>query len=185
MTWWRNAWWVRVDNGPHLRTARGRRKVWRAATRAAQEVRETGRVVGGEKERWETESKGSNANVLHLTSSHQSRAGHARDRTDRKRIEGEMGARENKKGGKATPCTLSSISQPQTQQPQQQQQQQHVSRSITIRGQKAIMKERIWFDRVASEIVFQPLHPGTGASLHSERVIAVREEADLHLEFFH
>ena len=22
MTWWQNAWWVRVNNGPHLRTAR-------------------------------------------------------------------------------------------------------------------------------------------------------------------
>ena len=25
MTWWQNAWWVRVNNGPHLRTARDRR----------------------------------------------------------------------------------------------------------------------------------------------------------------
>ena len=33
MTWWRNAWWVRVNNGPHLQTARDRRRVWRAATR--------------------------------------------------------------------------------------------------------------------------------------------------------
>ena len=24
MTWWRNARWIRVDNGPHLRTAQGR-----------------------------------------------------------------------------------------------------------------------------------------------------------------
>ena len=22
MTWWRKAWWIRVDNGPHLRTAK-------------------------------------------------------------------------------------------------------------------------------------------------------------------
>ena len=49
MTWWRNAWWVRVNNGPHLRTARDRRKVWRAATRAAQEVRDTGKVAGERK----------------------------------------------------------------------------------------------------------------------------------------
>ena len=49
MTWWQNAWWVRVNNGPHLRTARDRRKVWRAATRAAQEVRETGKIAGREK----------------------------------------------------------------------------------------------------------------------------------------
>ena len=50
MTWWHHAWWVRVNNGPHLRTARDRRKVWRAATRAAQEVRETGKGAGGERE---------------------------------------------------------------------------------------------------------------------------------------
>ena len=47
MMWWQNAWWVRVNDGPHLRTARDRRRVWRAATRAAQEVRETGKVAGG------------------------------------------------------------------------------------------------------------------------------------------
>ena len=66
MTWWRNAWWVRMDNGPHLRTARDRRKVWRAATKAARETRETGRVAGGEREEWETRRKESNANVLHV-----------------------------------------------------------------------------------------------------------------------
>ena len=53
MIWWQNAWWVRVNNGPHLRTARDRRKVWRAATRAAQEVRETGKVAGREREECE------------------------------------------------------------------------------------------------------------------------------------
>ena len=67
MTWWHNAWWVRVNNGPHLRTARDRRKVWRAATKAAQEVRDTGKVAGGEREKWETGSKESNAsNTLHI-----------------------------------------------------------------------------------------------------------------------
>ena len=50
MTWWRDAWWVRMDNGPHFRTVRGRRRVWRAATRAAREARETERIVGGEGE---------------------------------------------------------------------------------------------------------------------------------------
>ena len=34
---------------------------------------------------------------------------------------------------------------------------------------------RIWFKRVASEIVFQRLHPETGASLHNEGVITNRE----------
>ena len=66
MTWWRNAWWVRMDSGPHLRTARGRRKVWRAATRAARETRETARVAGRDREEWETGRKESNANVLHV-----------------------------------------------------------------------------------------------------------------------
>ena len=67
MKWWQNAWWVRVDNGPHLRTSRDRRKVWRAAARSAQEVRETGKVAGREREEWEqgkTERKESN--TLHV-----------------------------------------------------------------------------------------------------------------------
>ena len=38
MTWWRNAWWVRVNNGPHMRTARGRRRIWRAARQAAEQA---------------------------------------------------------------------------------------------------------------------------------------------------
>ena len=38
MTWWRNAWWVRLNNGPHMRTARGRRRIWRAARQAAEQV---------------------------------------------------------------------------------------------------------------------------------------------------
>ena len=33
MTWWQNAWWVRVDNGPHMRSAKGRRR------QAAEQVR--------------------------------------------------------------------------------------------------------------------------------------------------
>ena len=44
MTWWRSAWWIRVDNGPHLRTARGRRRTWRAARRAAEQARDDDRV---------------------------------------------------------------------------------------------------------------------------------------------
>ena len=56
MTWWRNAWCVRMDNGPHLRTARGRRRAWRAATRAAREAHETEQVAGGEREKWEQET---------------------------------------------------------------------------------------------------------------------------------
>ena len=50
MTWWHNAWWVRVDNGPHMRSARGRRRTWRAARQAAEQVRD-GNWVG--EARWE------------------------------------------------------------------------------------------------------------------------------------
>ena len=57
---------------------------------------------------------------------------------------------------------------------------QQFSRST---AQNKIMKERIWLDRIANEIVFQPLHPETGAPLHDEHVIAVQEEPSLHLEF--
>ena len=35
MTWWRKAWWIRIDDGSNMRSARGRRRVWRAARRAA------------------------------------------------------------------------------------------------------------------------------------------------------
>ena len=70
MTWWRNAWWVRMDNGRHLRTARGRRRVRRAATRAAREAHETEQVAVGERETWEqetTERTGrKESNTLHV-----------------------------------------------------------------------------------------------------------------------
>ena len=33
--WWRRVWWIRTDDGPNLRTARGRRRTW-CATRAVQ-----------------------------------------------------------------------------------------------------------------------------------------------------
>ena len=41
MMWWQRSWWVHIDNGPHLRTARGRRRAWRAGTRGAREMRVT------------------------------------------------------------------------------------------------------------------------------------------------
>ena len=67
MTWWHNAWWVRVNNGPHLQTARDRRRVWRAATRAAQEVRETGKGAGGEREKREQgKTDRTESNTLHV-----------------------------------------------------------------------------------------------------------------------
>ena len=63
MAWWRDAWWVRVDNGPHLRTARGRRREWRAA----REARETEQVAGGEREKWEQRTTArKESNTLHI-----------------------------------------------------------------------------------------------------------------------
>ena len=44
MTWWRNAWWIRVNNGSHMWTARGRRRTWRAARRAAEQAHDDDRV---------------------------------------------------------------------------------------------------------------------------------------------
>ena len=67
MTWWKDTWWVRMDNGPHLRTARGRRRVWRAAMRAAREARETERIAGREREKWEQGTTGrKESNTLHV-----------------------------------------------------------------------------------------------------------------------
>ena len=37
--WWSGAWWIRMEDGPNLRTAKERRRAWRAATRAAKEIR--------------------------------------------------------------------------------------------------------------------------------------------------
>ena len=50
--------WVRIDNGPHPRTARGLRRAWRAATRAAREmhVTEETQRESGETE-WEKKRK--------------------------------------------------------------------------------------------------------------------------------
>ena len=50
-----------------------------------------------------------------------------------------------------------------------------LSHSMAVRAINTTMKERIWMNRVASEIVFQALHPGTGNQLHDERVTEVRE----------
>ena len=56
-----------MDNGPHLRTARGRRRAWRAATRAAREAHETEQVAGGEREKWEQGTTGrKESNTLHV-----------------------------------------------------------------------------------------------------------------------
>ena len=49
----------------------------------------------------------------------------------------------------------------------------YLSRSPTIKANSKIVKERIW-------IAFLPSHPDNGAPLHEERMIAVREEPNLH-----
>ena len=37
---------------------------------------------------------------------------------------------------------------------------------------------------MASKFVFPPLHPNTGVLLHDESAITVREEPDVHVEFY-
>ena len=78
MSWWKNAWWIRVDSGPHMRTARGRRRIWRAARRAAEQARDDDRVEEtqsvaeeAEGETWrrrrgERQTMQYNGNTLHL-----------------------------------------------------------------------------------------------------------------------
>ena len=66
-TWWKNAWWIRVDGGPHMRTARGRRRIWRAARMAAEQARDDDRVEEtrsfaeeAEGEKWGTRKRETN-----------------------------------------------------------------------------------------------------------------------------
>ena len=57
MTWWKIAWWIRVNNGPHIQTARGRRRVWRAARRAAEQARDENGVGQAQREAGEAEEE--------------------------------------------------------------------------------------------------------------------------------
>ena len=78
MTWWKNAWWIRVNSGPHMRTARGRRRIRRAARRAAEQACDDDRVEvtrspaeEAEGETWgrrkgERQTRQCNANTLHV-----------------------------------------------------------------------------------------------------------------------
>ena len=59
-----------------------------------------------------------------------------------------------------------------------------LSRSMTIKARRKIMRERVMISRVASEASFQPLYSDTGAPLREERVVTVRKKANLHLEFY-
>ena len=70
MTWWHNAWWVRVDNGPHMRSARGRRRTWRAARQAAEQVRDgnwVGETWWEERERLKKGERGEQGNAEKAT----------------------------------------------------------------------------------------------------------------------
>ena len=58
-----------------------------------------------------------------------------------------------------------------------------LSSSMMTKAKNTLVKERLWTNRVASEIVFLFLHLDTGAPLHEERVTAVREEPNLQLKF--
>ena len=77
MTWWKNAWWIRVDGGPHTHADGARR----AARRAAEQAREDDRVEETqsfpeetEGEKWEKERQNKQCSedtlhkVLHLPS---------------------------------------------------------------------------------------------------------------------
>ena len=55
-----------------------------------------------------------------------------------------------------------------------------VGHTMTIKPNNTTVKERIWVNRVASEVVFQAFHPGVGNQLHDERVTVFREEPDFH-----
>ena len=79
MSWWKNARRTRVDSGPHMRTARGRRRIWRAATRASEQARDDNRVEEtqslaeeaegekwGRKERRERTTRQCSASTLHI-----------------------------------------------------------------------------------------------------------------------
>ena len=52
--------------------------------------------------------------------------------------------------------------------------------SMMNNAEITIMKERIWINRVASEVVFLPLHPDTGALLHEERVTTSNSTSRCH-----
>ena len=68
MTWWHNAWWIRVDNGPHMRSAR------RAAEQARDEdgAGEAQRLAEeAEREKWgrrqtDRQTRQGSENILHL-----------------------------------------------------------------------------------------------------------------------
>ena len=53
--------------------------------------------------------------------------------------------------------------------------------SLMLKAKNTIMKERIWINHGASEFVFLPQHPDTGALLHDERVIAPSSTSEMSL----
>ena len=57
MTWLRTAWWIRVDDGSSMRSARARRRVWRAARRAVEQDRDGDGVGQAHRQAEEAEGK--------------------------------------------------------------------------------------------------------------------------------
>jgi len=63
----------------------------------------------------------------------------------------------------------------------------YMLRTMTITkntGEKTTVKEHIIINREASEIVYQPMNIETDKPSHQERVIAIKEEPFLHLEYY-
>ena len=136
-----------------MRSARGRRRIWRAAKRAAAHARDGDRAEEthclAEEAKWE-------------------------------KWEREVRQTDSALKARCTWCCTCHKTQPlwhqQQQQPMQQQQQapcsSSSSSSSSSKAKNTIVKERTWFNLVANEIVLHPLHLGTGALLHNEGVVA-------------
>ena len=58
-----------------------------------------------------------------------------------------------------------------------------LSRSMTIKAHRRIMKERIMISRVAREVSLQPLY-SAGVPVREERVTTMRKKPNLNLEFY-
>ena len=168
MKQWKRAWWIRIDGGSNMRSARGRRRVWRAARRAAEQARD-GDVVGetrqtaeeAEWKKWENnagerQTKQCSENTLHIVQHLPATAtaipaGDCSDATTNDRL-----CVASVRAGEA----------------------QCLAWGDPFRRQAKC----VWFDQDANDFVSQLLHSATGALLHKERATEVREEPALHPE---
>ena len=78
MTWWKRAWWIRIGDRSSMRSARGRRRIWRAARdRSNRLAAETGlarpsvkpkrqRERHGRSERRERQGRQCSENTIHI-----------------------------------------------------------------------------------------------------------------------